>query len=98
MPQPCLAAGKNSTPVPGVLEHLLEGDGEHPGDLEGDLQRRRVLALLDGVEGLAGDADAVGQLALGHLVAGEPQGPDPVGDPGRKLYISRSAGGWSAAT
>jgi hypothetical protein len=56
MGQPCLAAGKNSTPGPGVLAHLLEGDAEHPGDLEGDLQRRRVLALLDGVEGLAVDS------------------------------------------
>jgi EmrB/QacA subfamily drug resistance transporter len=65
-----------------VLEHRLQRDREHPGDLEGDLQRRRVLALLDGVDRLPRDADAIGQLALGHLVGVEAERPDLVGHPG----------------
>ena len=48
-----------------VLEHGFEGDGEDGGDAEGDLERGGVLVALDGVDGLAGNADAVGELLLG---------------------------------
>ena len=49
-----------------------------PRDAEGHLERRRVLAALDGVERLAAHPDAGGQLALGHLAAMEAQRPDAV--------------------
>ena len=67
----------------GVLEHGVERYPEDPGDLEGHLQGGRVAALLDGDDGLAGDADAVGQLGLRHLAVGEPERADRVGDLGR---------------
>ena len=51
--------------------------------LERDLERRRVLALLDRVHGLPGDADPLGERALAHLVRLDAQGPDPVGHQGR---------------
>ena len=56
-----------------VLEDVVERDAEHVGDLEGHLQRRRIPALLDGDDGLPGDADALGQFGLGHLAVLEPQ-------------------------
>src|SRR5664280_3508844 len=45
-----------------VLEDLVEADVECAGDLEGHLERGRVLALLDGDDRLARDADSIGQV------------------------------------
>jgi hypothetical protein len=39
-------------------------------DAEGDLERGRVLVQLDSDHGLAGDADEVGELLLGHVAVG----------------------------
>src|SRR5690349_4821196 len=63
----------------GVLEHVVEPYAEDVGDAEGHFERRRVAALLDGDDGLAGDADAVGQVGLGHLAVFEAQCADAVG-------------------
>ena len=66
-----------------VLEDLVERHAEDPGDPEGHLERGRVLALLDGDDRLAGHADSIGQVRLGHLAVGEPERADRVGDAGR---------------
>jgi hypothetical protein len=52
----------------GVLEDLFEWDIEDVRDPEGDLERGGVLVELDGDDGLAGDADAVGEVLLGEAV------------------------------
>ena len=61
-----------------VLEHA-----EHPGDLEGHLQRGRVAALLDRDDGLAGHPQPVRELRLRHLPVRRTQRADRVGEPGR---------------
>lgn len=48
------------------------------------LQRGRIFVLLDGVDGLARDADFRRQLGLSHLVAIEAQAADVVGDGGHQ--------------
>jgi hypothetical protein len=63
-----------------VLEHVVQRNLEDARDLEGHLEGGRVTALLDGDDGLAGDADAIGQLRLGHLAVGEPQRANGIGD------------------
>ena len=69
-----------------ILEHVIERDVEHPRDLKGHLERRRVAALLDGDDRLPGDAHPVGEIRLRHLAGGEPERPDAVGDPGRLAH------------
>src|SRR4051794_21225906 len=64
----------------GPAEYFFESDAEHIGDTEGCLQRRRIFALLDRRDRLAGDADPLAQLRLGHLAGVEAQGPDSVGE------------------
>ena len=49
------------------LKHFLERLAEHMGDPERDLERRRILAALDRVDRLPGDADLVGELLLRHF-------------------------------
>ena len=43
-----------------VAEYRLEREVERPRYPEGDLQRRRIFAVLDSDDGLARDADPVG--------------------------------------
>ena len=52
-----------------VLEDLVYGNVEGLRDSKGQGQRGGVFAGLDGDDGLAGNADLVGQLLLGHLAA-----------------------------
>src|SRR5580704_12525104 len=52
-----------------VAEDLVERQAVYPRDAEGDFQRRRVFAELDGIHGLPGDTDPVGELLLRHLLA-----------------------------
>ena len=66
-----------------VVEDLVEGHAEHPRDLKGHLERRRVATLLDRDDGLARDPDPIGQFGLGHLAVLEAEASDLVGDPGR---------------
>ena len=67
-------AGKQSTEQHGShlhlaeVEHFLDRKAEITGDLVGQLQAGRVLAHLDAGNGLARDADRVGQLLLAELV------------------------------
>src|SRR5512135_801901 len=68
-----------------VLEDRVERHAEDPGDPEGHLERRRVLALLDGDDRLPRHPDSIGQLRLGHLVVGEPERADRVRDE-RRLH------------
>src|SRR5688572_19687573 len=53
-----------------VVEHRLDGQVEQAGDLEGERQRRVVLAGLDGVDALAGDPQAISELALAPVALG----------------------------
>ena len=53
---------------------------EEGGDPKRHLEGWRVLATLDGVDGLARDADAFGQLLLRHLIVVEPETADGVVD------------------
>ena len=62
----------------GVTEDVVEADPEDASDLEGNLERGRILALLDGVHGLPGDAEGVGELALGHVVVRLAESADAV--------------------
>ncbi len=71
----------------GVLEHRVERDPEHPRDLEGHLERGRVPPLLDGDDGLARHAEALGEFGLGHLAVAEPQRADVVGDLRRLHHV-----------
>lgn len=61
-------------------EDLLDRHAEHAGDPERELERGRVARLLGGDDRLAADADAVGELLLGHLAGEEAQLADPVAD------------------
>jgi hypothetical protein len=51
------------------MEDLLDGPGEEAGQRDRQRQRWGVAAGLDGVDGLAGDAHRLGELALGQAVA-----------------------------
>ncbi len=62
------------------LEDVADLDTEDFGDAEGGLQRGRIFVLFDGGDGLAGHADGVGQLLLGHLIVEKTQFPDVVAD------------------
>jgi hypothetical protein len=53
-----------------VLEALLERYAKHDGDFERSLKRRGVLVLLDCDDGLARDANSIGELLLGHISHG----------------------------
>src|SRR4051812_44304322 len=66
-----------------ILEDVVERHAEHSGDLESQLQRRRIPALFDGDDGLPGNADPFGKVGLSHFGVSEPERADPVGDPGR---------------
>ena len=70
-----------------VLEDRVERHAEDPGDLERRLERGRVPALLDGDDRLAGHADSIREFRLGHLVVGEPERSDRVGDEGRLYHL-----------
>ena len=65
-----------------VLEGLVERHVEHSRDLERHLEGWRVAPLLDGDDGLAGDADAICQVRLCHLSVREPERSNGVGDLG----------------
>src|ERR1043166_1411997 len=56
-----------------VLEHVFERHAKDVGNLKRDLERRRVLPELEGVDGLPRDADFVGELLLRHLLVLEAQ-------------------------
>src|SRR5262245_25200466 len=72
-----------------IVEHLLERYAEHGGDPECRLQRGGILSLLDGVHGLAGDADPLRQLLLRHLVMREAELADLVADGGAGHHTPR---------
>ena len=55
------------------LEHFVERLAEHLGDAERGFERGRVFPRLDRSDRLAGHADAVAQLGLGHLARHETQ-------------------------
>src|SRR3990170_199423 len=78
-----------------VLEGLVERHAEDPGDTEGHLERGRVFALLDRDDRLARHPHSIGQLRLGHLAVGEPEGADRVRDE-RRLHHRWNAP-WYAA-
>ena len=63
-----------------VMKDVLERPSECPGDAKGEFQRRRVARRLDGDDGLARYAHALGELLLRHLAMIEPQPADAVGD------------------
>lgn len=66
-------------------EDLVQRNAEASGDPEGQFQRREILAVLDGKDGLAGDACAVGKLFLRHLARLETQAADAVLDTSDRL-------------
>ena len=51
------------------FKYLFNGDFEDGGQLEGEVQRRVVLAVFDGQDGLSGDAGFLGQFVLRNLLA-----------------------------
>ena len=63
-----------------MLEHLLERHAKDISDAKRDLQRRRILAEFDGVDGLARDGDPLGELLLRHLVMIETKSTDIICD------------------
>src|SRR5437773_713975 len=79
-----------------VLEHLVERDAEDVGDLERDLERRRVLVQLDRVDRLPRHADLVGELLLRHLLVVEAQPADVVDDGFRHQASRRWRTIWTA--
>lgn len=48
-------------------KNLFQRFAEYSGDTESDLQRRRIFALFDRGDCLAGDADFVSQISLRHF-------------------------------
>lgn len=52
-------------------EDLVERHVKDAGDAEREFQRWEIFAVLDGKDGLAGDADTVGKLFLRHLASVE---------------------------
>ena len=61
-------------------EDVFNAGVEHPGDAKGQFQRWKVLGVLDGNDGLAGDTDAVGQVFLRHFVMFETEAAYVVAD------------------
>jgi hypothetical protein len=53
-----------------VLKALFKRDAERQGDPERGLKRWGIFVLLHGNDGLAGDADLVGELLLGQVARG----------------------------
>jgi hypothetical protein len=53
-----------------ILETLFERDAERQGDLERGLKRWGIFVLLHGDDGLARDADLIGELLLGQVTRG----------------------------
>jgi len=62
------------------LEDFFNLFAEGAPDAEGQGQGRGVAALLGGDDGLAGDADGLGQLLLGHLSRLKPQPANIIGE------------------
>ena len=60
------------------LKHFFERFTENVGDSERNLERRRVLTRFDGIDGLSGDADLIGELLLRHCTLMKPQLPDSI--------------------
>ncbi len=56
-----------------VLEHVIERDLEHVGNLECHLEGWGVPATLDCDDGLACNADALGEVRLCHLAVLKPE-------------------------
>jgi hypothetical protein len=84
--------GKASLWLRHILKHVFERLVEHLGNPKGHLQRWRVLAALDRVHRLPGDADLIGEFLLRHLPVVEPKGSDLIVDSGLCLahfYIPR---------
>ncbi|GAA2458987.1 hypothetical protein GCM10009857_24770 [Agromyces soli] len=75
------AAGASLRVGLGVLEELVDAEAEDTTELEGELEGRRVLALLDRDEGLPGHADPARELGLRQAGA-LTDGPDAIGHPG----------------
>ena len=74
-------------------EDLIKADAKGAGDAEGQVKGRKVLAILDGKDGLSGDAHPVGQILLGHLLRVKTQTTDPVFDAARgNRHLKRRAG------
>src|SRR5690606_18479923 len=69
----------------GPLEDVSDRYAERVGDAEGDLERWRVAALLDGDDGLPRDAGLLGKRRLGHLAGMKAQRPDGIADLGLAL-------------
>lgn len=53
-----------------VMKDLFDGQSEEPGGPEGQRQTWIEFARLDGVDGLPGDIEGVGQLGLGPIALG----------------------------
>jgi hypothetical protein len=70
-----------------VLKHLIQCYRECVCNFEGDLKRWGVLPLLNGKNGLPGDADGISQCLLGHFAVIKPQLPDVIGDRGVHFRI-----------
>lgn len=58
------------SPVSVEGEDLIDGLAEVGGHFEGEFGGGDELVVLDGVDGLAGDADGIGQFLLGDAEAG----------------------------
>ena len=65
-------------PSAAVLENLLKRLLERGGDLEGQLEGRRILGCLNRHDGLPRHSSLVRQLLLSHFVVLKPQAPDLV--------------------
>ena len=63
-----------------MLEYPLQRNAEHFRDKKSDFQRWRVLPQFDSVDGLARDADVIGERLLSHFVVFLTQLPDTVGE------------------
>jgi hypothetical protein len=64
-----------------ILKYLFKRFIEYLGNSKGHLQRRGILAPLDGVHRLPGYANLFGQRLLRHLAVMEPQGSDCILNP-----------------
>ena len=73
-----------------VFKNLIQSHRKRLRYLESNLKRRRILTLLYGENGLAGNTDGIGEGLLGHFAIFKPEFPDVIADGG--LHLSSRDG------
>lgn len=71
---------------------MFDLPAEHAGDAKRRFERRRVLALFNGVHGLASQLDSIGQFLLRHFSVLEAQPPDFIANLGHVTHHADIAG------